>query len=179
MGPQIAVFGSSRGHPGEADYEAAVRCGTLLAGAGYSVATGGYGGLMEGASRGAAAAGGHVVGVTAPTLFPSRPGANRFVVEERPALTLTGRIGDLVESSAGVIALPGSIGTYTELLVAWNAAFIAALGAGRPRPVVAVGPVWSEMVAAVARRLSTDPALVTCVDDVETAVAAIRERVPA
>lgn len=178
MGPQIAVFGSSATPPGTPAYEEGVRCGALLARAGFAVATGGYGGLMEAVSRGAAGAGGHVVGVTAPALFPDRPGANPYVAEERPAGTLCGRIGDILETSAGCIALEGSIGTMTELLVAWNAAFIEALGGGTARPVVAVGPVWEKFVEAIAERLATRGELVACVPDAGAAVAEIIRRVP-
>jgi uncharacterized protein (TIGR00725 family) len=179
MSAQIAVFGSSATPPGTPSYEAGVRCGRLLAEAGFAVATGGYGGLMEAVSRGAAGAGGRVVGVTAPTLFPERPGANPFVGEERPAGTLCGRIGDLIGSSAASIALEGSIGTMTELMVAWNGAFIEALGGGPARPVVAVGPTWEDFVAAIADRLATRGELVCCVPDVDAAVAEIRRRVGA
>lgn len=177
MTTQIAVFGASSTSPGHPDYRNAVRCGRLLAEAGFTVATGGYGGLMEAVSLGASEAGGHVVGVTAPTLFPNRTGANDYVAEERPAPDLTSRIGDLVTSSGGSIALQGSLGTMTELLVAWNDAFIAELSDTPPRPVVAVGPVWEEFATTIGSRLSTDPALVTCVPDVDTAVAEIIRRV--
>jgi len=179
MSPQIAVFGASSTASDHADYAAAIYCGVLLAGAGYDVATGGYGGLMEAVSRGAASAGGHVVGVTAPGIFPSRPGANEFVAEERPCPTLTQRIHELLESSDGVIALQGSIGTLTEMLVAWNAAFIDALEGGPPRPVVAVGDIWRELIGMIGERLHTDASLVACVPDVEAAVAEISRRVPA
>lgn len=175
---QIAVFGASSTPPGHPDHEAAVRCGALLAAAGYAVATGGYGGLMEAVSQGAAGAGGVVVGVTAPSLFPSRPRANRFVGEERPAGSLADRIGDLLSTSAGFIALQGSIGTLTELMMAWNDAFIAALDGGPARPVVAVGPTWRAFVSEIGERLGTDATLVTCVADVDAAVAEITRRVP-
>jgi uncharacterized protein (TIGR00725 family) len=167
---QIAVFGASATPASDPDYLAALRLGSRLSESGFSVATGGYGGLMEAVSRGAAEAGGRVVGVTAPDLFPSRSGANRYVDEERPAPTLTSRIGDMLATSAASIALQGSIGTMTELLVAWNDAFIAALDGGTPAPVVAVGEVWAEFVAEIGARLSTDASLVTCVADVDAAV---------
>ena len=48
--PVIAVFGASRAALGDGVYEQGVECGRLLAEAGYSVATGGYGGLMEAVS---------------------------------------------------------------------------------------------------------------------------------
>ncbi len=43
----VAVFGASQSRPGDGHYEEAVRCGELLARAGLTVATGGYGGTME------------------------------------------------------------------------------------------------------------------------------------
>ena len=178
MSAQIAVFGASATASDHPDYAAGVHCGVLLAGAGYDVATGGYGGLMEAVSRGAASVGGHVVGITAPGIFPSRPGANKFVAEERPCPTLTERIHELLDSSNGVIALQGSIGTLTEMMVAWNAAFIDALDGGPARPVVAVGDTWRHLVEAIGERLHTDASLVVCVPDVEAAVAEITRRVP-
>ena len=177
-GPVVAVFGSSAGRPGEAAYEAARECGRLLAEAGYAVATGGYGGAMEGCSRGAAEAGGRVVGVTAPAAFPGRPGANRWVQVEVPAPTLTERIHLMLNGSAACIALDGSIGTLTELLMAWNLAFVAGLSGAPARPVVAVGPTWAAVVAYLTAAIGSDPAAVTLVPDVVAAVAEVRRRVP-
>ena len=143
--PVITVFGASRSRPGDGHYEAGERCGRLLAEAGFSVATGGYGGLMEAVSRGAQAAGGAAVGVTAPSVFPDRPGANAFVTEELRAASLVERIHQLTELSVASIALHGSLGTLTELVVAWNVAFVARLGETSPetrccsRPAVAIG----------------------------------------
>ena len=175
--PVITVFGASRSRPGDGHYEAGERCGRLLAEAGFSVATGGYGGLMEAVSRGAQAAGGAAVGVTAPSVFPDRPGANAFVTEELRAASLVERIHQLTELSVASIALHGSLGTLTELVVAWNVAFVARLGETSPKPVVAVGPQWRSVVEALAAAVDTDGSLVTCVDTVDEAVAAVRRRV--
>ncbi len=164
----VTVFGSSRIGPGEQHWEAAERCGRLLAAAGFAVATGGYSGAMEAVSRGARLAGGRVIGVTAPAVFPNRTGANPHVEEERPAATLTERIHHLIDTAVGCIALPGSIGTLTELMVAWHANYV---GAGRP--LVAVGPAWSELVALLCDRLTIPPGHVSCVATVDEAVAAV------
>lgn len=169
----VAVFGSSQTQPHEPDYTAAVRCGRLLAESGFRVATGGYGGLMEAVSRGAADAGGTVIAVTAPELFPNRVGANQWAHIERPQPTLPRRIGQLLDSSIATIALPGSIGTLTELIVAWNASFIESLTQRRPRPVIAVGAQWSSLVAHIAAEVQGSVELVTRVDDVDAAVAAV------
>ena len=169
----VAVFGSSRTQPDEPDYAAAMRCGRLLAESGFHVATGGYGGLMEAVSRGAADAGGTVIAATAPSLFPNRVGANEWAHIEKPQPTLALRIGQLLDNSVATIALPGSIGTLTELIVAWNASFIDTLTERRPRPVIAVGPQWSSLVAHIAAEVRSSVDLVTRVDDVDSAVAAV------
>jgi uncharacterized protein (TIGR00725 family) len=177
--PVIAVFGSSAGRPGDPGYEEARACGRLLAEAGYAVATGGYAGTMEACSRGAAEAGGRVIGVTAPAAFPGRSGANAWVGEEWPAPTITERIHHMLSISAACLTLDGSIGTLTELMVAWNVAYIARLGGLPPRPVIAVGPSWAALVPALAHAVATDASLVTLAPDVAAAVAEVRRRVPA
>lgn len=178
MRTRVSVFGASAPRPGDAVYEAAVALGADLAVAGYAVATGGYGGLMEAISRGAAEAGGHVVGVTAPALFPNREGANRWVTEEVPHSTLLNRIDDLVENSAAAIVLPGSIGTLAEMTAFWNNAFISRFSGAVPRPLIAVGDPWSSLVPQLAETLATDGSLVTLVADERRAADEVKRRLP-
>jgi len=174
--PVIAVFGASRAVPGDETYRDGVRCGRLLAARGYDVATGGYGGLMEAVARGATEAGGRAIGVTAPTVFPDRSGPNVHITEERRAASLLERIHEMTELSAGAIALPGSLGTATELLVAWNLAYVARFAGHRPKPVVAIGSTWTELVPLLAERLGTDGSLVVTVGNVDEAVTEIDRR---
>ena len=174
----VTVFGSSLGAPGDAGYEQAVELGRLLAEAGYSVATGGYDGSMEAVSAGADAAGGSITGVTAPDVFPHREMPNKFVQEHIRAASITERIHELVDISDACIALPGSIGTFTELMAAWNLAYVARFSETPPDPVVTVGPVWRDLVAHLENALGTDASLVTCVDTVQEAVAEITSRIP-
>ena len=150
-----------------------------MAEAGLTVATGGYAGLMEAVSAGAAAAGGHVIGITAPTLFPGRIGANEHVIEERPATGLTDRLRLLVEGSDAAVVLPGSLGTVTELLVAWNLAYLERPLSGRPRPLITVGTTWRDVVSSLSSRLAATGDLVTCVDTVEEAVGALLDALAA
>ena len=174
----VTVFGSSLGTPGEAGYDEAVELGRLLAEAGYAVATGGYDGTMEAVSAGADAVGGSITGVTAPEVFPNREVPNRYVQEQIRAASITERIHELVDISDACIALPGSIGTFTELMAAWNLAYVARFSETPPDPVVAVGPVWRDLVAHLGSTLGTDASLVTCVDTVQDAVNEIIHRIP-
>ena len=169
----VSVFGASGVQPGDPGYTAARAVGEELAASGFAVATGGYGGVMEAVCRGAAEAGGTTIGVTAPAVFPGRAGANQWVQHEIPAADLMERIGTMMKISAAFIAMPGSIGTLTELIVAWNLAFVAPLAGGQFGPVIAVGDTWGRLVPALTAQLDTNGELVTVVPDGGAAVAAV------
>lgn len=174
--PIVAVFGGSAARPGDSDFEAAIEAGSLLAKAGYQVATGGYAGIMEAASIGAREAGGEAIGVTVPSVFPDRSGANRYISSEVRTASLTERIHELVSMSSASMALPGSIGTLTELIVAWNSAFVSRFSDEPAKPVVAVGETWTRLVADLGDVLETDSSIVSCFDTVSEAVAHLAER---
>ena len=70
---KVTVFGGARTIPGDSLYAEAYELGSLLAKAGHSVLTGGYIGTMEAVSRGAAEAGGHVIGITCDEIARWRP----------------------------------------------------------------------------------------------------------
>lgn len=136
----ISIFGGSQPQPGSPAYEEACRLGKLLAEAGHTVLTGGYIGTMEAVSRGAAEAGGHVIGVTCDEIERWRPvGVNRWVKEERRQPTLLARLEALIAGCDAAIALPGGPGTLTEIALTWNLMIIESLPA---RPLVLVGEGW-------------------------------------
>ena len=142
----ISVFGSSAPRPGSADYESARDLGKRLAEAGYVVQTGGYSGVMEAASRGAAEAGGHVIGVTCAQIEAFRPlGPNEWVKEEVRKETLRERVLHLVEHCDAIIILPGGIGTLSELALAWS---LVQVGDIPPKPLIPVGGLWQRTLAA-------------------------------
>jgi uncharacterized protein (TIGR00730 family) len=139
----ITVFGSSRPAPGSADYETARALGAALARAGFAVCTGGYGGTMEGVSRGACEAGGHVIGVTA-EVFRSR--ANAWVAEEVRVKTWQERLFELIRRGQGYVVLPGGTGTLAELAVVWemlNKSFLDR------KPLVVLGDFWRVVLEVV------------------------------
>lgn len=142
----VAVFGSSQTELDSEEWADAVAVGARLASAGAAVVTGGYGGTMEAVSLGAAQAGGHVIGVTAPSLFPGRVGANPHVHELIEASSLAHRIDVMMNRADATLSLPGSLGTATELLMAWNTNHIKRHNEDRLFPSAAVGAQW-KMVA--------------------------------
>jgi len=172
----ISVFGSATPHPGSADYEAARTTGRLLAQQGFVVQTGGYSGVMAGASQGAREAGGHVIGVTSAQIEHFRPmPPNEWVVEEIKCQTLRERLLCLVNNCRGAIVMPGGIGTLSELALMWS---FLQTGEISPRPMVAVGGLWQRTLAAFVDEAYIRPAhrdLLTVVRTPEEAVKQIVE----
>lgn len=166
----VAIFGSSRAAPGSVPWQEAEKAGARCARAGLTVVTGGYGGSMEAASKGAAGEGGRVVGVTAGGLFRTRTGANPHVTHEIVAQTITDRIGILTEIARGALVLPGSIGTTAELVIAWNINDIVRRHGGTRLPTVAVGEEWQDFCGLVSARLGAEPNDIQVADDVDQAL---------
>lgn len=165
----VSVFGSSRTEPDEPAYRDAVELGSMLARAGLTVATGGYAGTMAAVSEGAASVGGTVIGVTAPAVFPNREGPNPHLTRELTASTISERIHRLVDLADAAIALPGSLGTVTEFIVAWNDRLVAPMSRSEPKPLVAVGSELARLVDLLTEGFAADPSYITCVDDVNSA----------
>jgi uncharacterized protein (TIGR00725 family) len=115
----IAVVGASQASADES--RAAEEIGRGLAEAGAIVITGGGGGVMVGASRGAAQAGGIVVGLL--------PGTDRAQANEFVTVAIATGLGELrngliVRAADAAVAVGGAYGTLSEVALA--------LGAGVP-----------------------------------------------
>ncbi|HET9326350.1 MAG TPA: LOG family protein, partial [Candidatus Eisenbacteria bacterium] len=167
MAPRIAVYGSSLVSERDPGYTLAYDLGKALARRGATVVTGAYGGVMEAASRGAAEAGGHVVGVTVELEAYRGPG-NRWVAERVHAADLLERLRHLVIEPDARIVLEPSLGTLTELYLAWT---LANYGAIKPGSLILLGPQWPDYLEAH-RGVIADAlfALLQCVDTVDEAV---------
>lgn len=143
--PVVGVFGSSRVGPEHPHYRLAYTWGKVLAEMGFAIATGGYGGTMEAVSRAVREAGGLAIGVTAPPVFPGRPGANPYVGLELPSSSLLSRIERMLDLGRAYLALPGGVGTFTEIAVAWNRAYVDRLTGRRVHPL-AVHTSWRALL---------------------------------
>ena len=139
----ITVFGSSRPRPGEPDYEQARLLGSALAARGFAVCTGGYGGVMEAASRGAKEAGGRTLAVTAKFF---RSGTNAWVDEEHAVETWQERLFELIRLGHGYVACKGGTGTLVELAVVWE---MLNKGVIAGKPFVALGDFWAPILERV------------------------------
>jgi uncharacterized protein (TIGR00730 family) len=175
----VSVFGGSAAKPGTTAYEAACALGGALARAGWTVATGGYSGVMEAASRGAAEAGGHVIGVTC-GLIEDWKGlrANPWVKEEIKFATLRERLYHLVAFCDAAVALPGGIGTLSEVALTWS---LLQTGEITRKPLVVVGKAWTETVSTFIREAdgylhAGDAELIRVAGDVAEAVKKISDQ---
>jgi uncharacterized protein (TIGR00730 family) len=139
----ITVFGSSRPGVGDADYEEALELGKALAGCGFAVCTGGYGGVMEAVSRGAKESGGKTYGVTA-EFFERR--ANEWVDVEVRKQTWQERLFTLIEMGDGFVACKGGTGTLVELSVVWEMLNKSVM---QGKPCVVLGHFWQPILERV------------------------------
>ena len=114
----VTVFGSSRPREGDAEYEDARILGRALVKHGFSVCSGGYGGVMEAVSRGAKEAGGKTVGVTADFFKTAK--LNSWIDEEVRMKTWEERLFELIRRADGFVACKGGTGTLVELAVVWE-----------------------------------------------------------
>ena len=141
----LTIFGGSAPKDGSKEYQQAYDLGKLAAKQGWDIATGGYIGVMEAASRGAYDAGGHVIGVTCDEIEFFRPiGKNPWVTEERKFETLRERLGHLVECCDAAIALPGGVGTLAEITMMWNMLIIKSIP---PKKLVVIGSGWKKTIS--------------------------------
>ena len=137
---RVAVYGGASPRPGERAYQEAEHLGCLLGAAGYTVLNGGYIGTMEAVSKGAAEAGGQVIGVTCKEIEKwRRVGVNPYVHHELCCQTLSERLDVLIHDCDAAIALPGGIGTLAEILYLWNHLIIQAVP---PKPFILIGDSW-------------------------------------
>jgi uncharacterized protein (TIGR00725 family) len=109
---QIAVIGSSGCAQDSEIARLAEEVGRRLAEAGVTVVCGGGGGVMEAVSRGAAAAGGRVIGIV-PGICTAE--ANPYCTEVVASGIGHARNLAVVGSAAAVVAVGGEWGTLSEI----------------------------------------------------------------
>ena len=109
----VSVFGSARTPEDDPAYQSAVECGRLLVENNYSVITGGGGGIMEAASRGAFEAGGKSVGLNIE--LPMEQNPNKYQTDSLKFRYFFLRKVCFLKYSTAFIVFPGGFGTLDEL----------------------------------------------------------------
>lgn len=118
IGPCVSIFGSARTHPENEYYTLAEEIAYKLTKSGYGVISGGGGGIMEAANKGAHRAGGRSVGLNIHLPFEQRP--NDYIDHDKLLnfKYFFVRKVMFVRYAQGFIVLPGGLGTLDELFEA-------------------------------------------------------------
>lgn len=116
VGPAVSIFGSARVRPEDPAYAKTVRIASMLAENGFAVLTGGGGGVMEAANKGAADAGGKSVGLNIVLPFEQKP--NPFANIQLEFNYFFVRKVMLVKYASAYVIMPGGFGTLDEMFEA-------------------------------------------------------------
>lgn len=135
----VAVFGPGSCREGERLFTQAEALGRLLAESKFVVLTGGYDGVMEAASKGAVAASGSTIGVTADVYATRGRESNRYLTKEIRVHSATDRTMELLDLADAYVAIGNSTGTLAEIALAWD--YMAKRFFAK-KPLVLVGESW-------------------------------------
>jgi uncharacterized protein (TIGR00730 family) len=140
--PAVTLFGSARVAEGSEPYEWARTVGRKFGEAGWSVVTGGGGGVMAGANRGAQEGGGQSIGFN--IVLPHEQKPNPYLDIEHTFDHFYARKVCFVRPSEGFVIFPGGFGTLDEL---YESLTLIQTGKIRHFPVVLFdSDYWGEMV---------------------------------
>jgi uncharacterized protein (TIGR00730 family) len=134
VGPAVTVFGSARTPPQHPHYALARELGKCLGGAGYAVITGGGGGLMEAANRGARDAGALSIGCNIE--LPREQAMNPYVDLGLHFRHFFARKVMFVRYASAFVICPGGYGTLDEL---FESLTLIQTGTIRHFPVILLG----------------------------------------
>jgi uncharacterized protein (TIGR00730 family) len=149
VGPCVTVFGSARFREDHRYYALARQVGARLAGAGFTVMTGGGPGVMEAANRGAKEAGGRSIGcnIELPQEQKPNPYLDKWITFKHFYV----RKVMLVKYSYAFVALPGGFGTLDEI---FETAVLIQTGKIRQFPLVIMGKdYWQPLLDFMRDRL--------------------------
>jgi uncharacterized protein (TIGR00730 family) len=112
IGPAVSFFGSSRAKPQDKYYKLAQETASEVAKAGFAIITGGGGGIMEAANKGAAEAGGKSIGLNIE--LPREQIPNEYQNMSLHFRYFFCRKVMFLKYAHGFIVFPGGYGTMDE-----------------------------------------------------------------
>ena len=180
VGQAVSLFGSARVKAGDPVYQTAQKLAGLFVEAGFAVITGGGGGVMEAANRGAADAGGTSVGLNISLPFEQKPNNYANILIEFNYFFI--RKVMFIKYAQAYIVLPGGFGTLDEM---FEAVTLIQTQRIKPFPVILVGSdywaglkEWVEKRLREAGRISPDDIdILQVMDDPDEIVAAVKKTV--
>jgi uncharacterized protein (TIGR00730 family) len=142
IGPAVSIFGSARISPDDPVYKTAEKLSAVLVKNGFAVITGGGGGIMEAANKGATKAGGRSIGLN--IILPREQKPNRYSNIKVEFNYFFIRKVMFIKYASAYIIMPGGLGTLDEL---FEAATLIQTQRIKPLPIILVGSdYWSGLM---------------------------------
>ena len=149
LGPAVTIFGSARIQEDSPYYKAAVDLARRLAENGFGVITGGGGGVMEAANRGAAEKNGNSVGLN--IILPREQVPNPYANIQIEFDYFFVRKVMFIKYACAYVIMPGGFGTLDEF---FEAVTLIQTDRIKPLPVVLFGTeYWSGLMEWIRERL--------------------------
>jgi uncharacterized protein (TIGR00730 family) len=149
LGPAVSIFGSARVKPKDPVYKKAEEIAALFVKNNFAVITGGGGGIMEAANKGAAKAGGTSVGLNIILPFEQKP--NRFANIKLDFKYFFIRKVMFIKYATAYIIMPGGFGTLDEM---FEAVTLVQTQRIKPFPIILVGSdYWDGLIDWIKVRL--------------------------
>ena len=150
VGPAVSIFGSARTKPDQPEYKKAEKIAALFVKNNFAVITGGGGGVMEAANKGAAEAGGTSIGLNIVLPFEQAP--NKYSNLNLEFNYFFIRKVMFIKYAFAYIIMPGGFGTLDEL---FEAVTLVQTQRIKPFPIILVGSeYWSGLKDWIKLRLS-------------------------
>lgn len=152
IGPAVSFFGSARIKPSDPIYKKTEKIARLFVENNFAVITGGGGGVMEAANKGATEAGGTSVGLNIILPFEQKPNSFTNVKLEFKYFFI--RKVMFVKYAAAYIILPGGFGTLDEL---FEAVTLVQTHRIKPFPLILVGSdYWTGLIDWIKTKLLSE-----------------------
>ncbi len=149
IGPAVSIFGSARMKPDAPYYQRTVEIAGMLAENGFAVITGGGGGIMEAANKGATEKKGRSVGLNIVLPMEQKPNPYSNIRVEFNYFFV--RKVMFVKYAMAYIIMPGGFGTLDEL---FEAVTLIQTKRVKPLPVILFGSeYWNGLVDWIKARL--------------------------
>jgi len=180
LGPAVTFFGSARTKPDNPIYKKTEEIASLFVKNNFAVITGGGGGIMEAANKGAAEAGGTSVGLNIILPFEQEPNPYANIRLDFKYFFI--RKVMFVKYATAYIIMPGGFGTLDEL---FEAVTLIQTKRIKSFPLILVGSsYWTGLIDWISNRLleekrisPEDIEILQVVDDPEEVVKAVNRRV--
>ena len=178
LGPAVSIFGSARTPSDDAPYKKAETIAARFVKNGFGVITGGGGGIMEAANKGASDAGGTSVGLNIRLPFEQKP--NPFATVQLEFNYFFIRKVMFIKYAAAYVIMPGGFGTLDELFEVMTLVQTQRI---RPFPIIMVGTdYWGGLLDWIRNQLLSqhlispdDMDIIQVLDEPEEIVDAVRK----